>query len=62
MDLFDDNRPLHVVVPGSADNVAFHVEFALVTGCDLKSGWLARLDRLVDIERLHAKAVLDIGG
>ena len=60
--LFDDNRPLHVVMAGPTDDVAFHVELALLARSNLNSSRFARLDWLVDIERLHAEAMLNVDG
>jgi len=44
--LFDDNRPLHVVMAGPTDDVAFHVESSFLLRSNMNSGRLARLDRL----------------
>ena len=58
--LFDDNRPLHVVMAGPTDDVAFHVESSFLLRSNMNSGRLARLDRLVQVKCLDAETVLDV--
>src|SRR5262249_12646258 len=59
---FNDKRSLHVVVPGAADNIAFHTELTLLPGSNLDGGGFTGLDGLIDIKSLDAEAMLYVLG
>src|SRR5256885_2137817 len=60
LSLFNEDCSLHIVMPGAADNIAFHVEFTLLLRSDLKSSRFPWLDWLVNIQCLHIKSMLYI--